>query len=866
MSGRRSRNGVWWTLLVIVAVVSRTAAGSVATNPDPADGAVARPEVFEPNLYLLLEFSLGLGAVSHTGYFSDAYGDIASRDPAHCLGSPPYPQIFPTGYFVGWDAPEVPKFARASLERGKTYFWCVDEFDGQRPWPGNIWTFTVMREEAGNPDPPDGATSVVPNPNITLTWERGDIETAGYEIRYRIYYGTDRDEVEAATTPIVDIATRSYEISGLASATHYFWRVDTVQRRANPPFQTTVTPGNVWTFKTSDNTIYVDDDATGANDGTSWANAYKYLQDALAKANASPKPLEIHVAQGTYRPDETTLHLNGTGDRFASFELINAVTIEGGYAGFAQAEPDQRNIEEYRTVLSGDLNGDDVGDVNDPSQRENSCHVVTGSHTDRTAILDGFTITSGYADNLYGTYTKGGGILVISGSPSLTNCKFVRNVAHLGGAMYSVRSEAILTNCVFSGNLSTYLAGGIYNSNSNLTFVDCAIVDNSAAHSHGGVENTYSNGELRNCVFRGNSCKYAGAGMSNYHSSPILINCTFAENWTWSDSGGGMHNNFESSPMMFNCTFSRNTASGPGGGIYNSSGCNPILRNCTFVGNSAGGTNWAGGGMDNIENSAIVINSIFWKNSPKQIRDNWAATSVTYSNVQGSWPGKGNIYANPLFVNPDGSDYHLLSNSPCINTGDPNFIAGPNDVDMDGEKRVMLGRADMGADEFNPLAVEFVVVNKQRVDRTVFEYECQIALENVSTFVLKDVSLRIAEASENMTVIEPDVAFGDIQLVSGESVTSTDTCTFRVDRSRAIDPAGIIWHITAELADTGATMQHTVSTPPPPDPQTDLDGLKNLAEKWLWQGTAGAIEEDSVQDGTVNLADFAKFADQWRKK
>jgi hypothetical protein len=76
--------------------------------------------------------------------------------------------------------------------------------------------------------------------------------------------------------------------------------------------------------------IYVDADAPGANDGTSWADAYNYLQDALADANASPKPVEIRVAQGTYRPDEDTLHPEGTGNRQTSFQLINDVTLKGG--------------------------------------------------------------------------------------------------------------------------------------------------------------------------------------------------------------------------------------------------------------------------------------------------------------------------------------------------------------------------------------------------------------------------------------------------------------------------------------------------------------------------------------------------------
>src|SRR4030042_895784 len=72
--------------------------------------------------------------------------------------------------------------------------------------------------------------------------------------------------------------------------------------------------------------IYVDADATGANNGSSWADAYNYLQDALSDANSSPKPLEIRIAEGTYRPDENTLNPNGTGNQDTTFQLSNSVT------------------------------------------------------------------------------------------------------------------------------------------------------------------------------------------------------------------------------------------------------------------------------------------------------------------------------------------------------------------------------------------------------------------------------------------------------------------------------------------------------------------------------------------------------------
>ena len=51
-------------------------------------------------------------------------------------------------------------------------------------------------------------------------------------------------------------------------------------------------------------------------------------------------------------------------------------------------------------------------------------------------------------------------------------------------------------------------------------------------------------------------------------------------------------------------------------------------------------------------------------------------------------------------ANDDYGDLHLSPDSPCINAGDPSFIAGPNDLDMDGNLRIAGGRIDMGAYEY----------------------------------------------------------------------------------------------------------------------------------------------------------------------
>jgi hypothetical protein len=73
--------------------------------------------------------------------------------------------------------------------------------------------------------------------------------------------------------------------------------------------------------------IYVDADAAGANNGSSWENAYNCLQDALADANSPDKAVEIRVAEGVYKPDHGAAQT--PGDMEATFRLINGVKVRG---------------------------------------------------------------------------------------------------------------------------------------------------------------------------------------------------------------------------------------------------------------------------------------------------------------------------------------------------------------------------------------------------------------------------------------------------------------------------------------------------------------------------------------------------------
>jgi len=260
MSGR-SRNFARWTLLVIMGFAVRAVAGTAATDPDPADGAVVPAPSYGMNIYMALYFSPGEGAVSHMGYFSNDYDDVAGRDPAHCLGASPFPHINPTMFFVGFDDPAISAFARAPLERGRTYYWAIDEFDGTTTHAGPVWSFTVMPTKAWNPNPPDGAEDVTADPNLTLTWSLGDVDTTNRDVEYALYYGTDSADVQSSTTPDSEMYYTTHTLAGLADGTEYFWRIDIVLTKCVIPFPVTTIKGDVWsfkTFRTGPAIIYVD--------------------------------------------------------------------------------------------------------------------------------------------------------------------------------------------------------------------------------------------------------------------------------------------------------------------------------------------------------------------------------------------------------------------------------------------------------------------------------------------------------------------------------------------------------------------------------------------------------------------------------
>ena len=272
----------------------------------------------------------------------------------------------------------------------------------------------------------------------------------------------------------------------------------------------------------------------------------------------------------------------------------------------------------------------------------------------------------------------------------------------------------------------------MYNEAGNPSVIASLFLQNNAVSMGGGVFNLQASPTISDCVFAENTSN-KGAGMRNYiNSHPTVTYSVFSYNHA-GEEGGGMDNRKNSNPLVTGCLFIGNTAASAGGGMHNYVGNavatgDPIITSSLFIGNRAP----IGGAMRNNDPSPIITNSTFayneasegaissrqgsaplltncivWGNTGGSFSGDSAPT-VSYSDIQGGFPGTGNLDLNPLFVSPagpdgdvstlDDNDYHLLPSSPLIDTGS-NDAPGLPPTDLDGSPRVMGGTVDMGAYE-----------------------------------------------------------------------------------------------------------------------------------------------------------------------
>ncbi|MEJ2702486.1 MAG: LamG domain-containing protein [Sedimentisphaerales bacterium] len=289
---------------------------NTAYNPSPADGA----EFVDPNA--VFSWTPGFGARLHTVYMGTNFDEVDAA----------------TGGTLQGDATYRP----GPLQPENIYYWRVDEFDGVLTYKGDIWAFTTPGA-AGAPMPANGAVNIAHDPILSWT-------PAATAASHQLYFGTDEDAVENATTSSpeykgeVTLGNESYEPGKLDWNTAYYWRVDAV-------YDTGPIKGLVWSFATADFIAvddfesYTDDDTAGLAIWQTWIDGFgipdngaqvgyllpPYCEQTIVHSGTQSMPL-LYNNEGGVTNSEATLSLTTNRDWTAEGVGQLSLWYQGGTA------------------------------------------------------------------------------------------------------------------------------------------------------------------------------------------------------------------------------------------------------------------------------------------------------------------------------------------------------------------------------------------------------------------------------------------------------------------------------------------------------------------------------------------------------
>jgi hypothetical protein len=392
----------------------------------------------------------------------------------------------------------------------------------------------------------------------------------------------------------------------------------------------------------------------------SWNTAATSIQEAVDVAFGGATVL---VTNGIYQ----------TGGRVVYGLLTNRVVINKAVTVRSVNGPATTFIQGYQ--VSGTTNGD--------------AGIRCVYMTNNTALI-GFTLIYGATRDTGDTVLeqRGGGVYCESTDAIISDCVLMSNSAgDLGGGVY----KGTLNNCSLSGNWAVNGGGGA----SQGTLNSCMLSNNAALfNGGGGAEHSI----LSNCSVIGNSAYYAGgaqfctvnnsiirgnrAAFGGGAAGGVLAYCILENNSATYWGGGACGS------VLGNCLLIKNSAGSLGGGVDSG-----VVNNCTISGNSSANV---GGG---VSQSGPINNCIIYNNSAASGGSNYFGSDLNNCcTMPAPTSGAGNITNAPLFINSPSGDFHLRSNSPCINAGNNAYAL--SSTDLTGNPRIVGGSVDIGAYEY----------------------------------------------------------------------------------------------------------------------------------------------------------------------
>ncbi|MDA9773982.1 T9SS type A sorting domain-containing protein [Saprospiraceae bacterium] len=364
---------------------------------------------------------------------------------------------------------------------------------------------------------------------------------------------------------------------------------------------------------------YVNQDASGANDGSTWADAYTDLNVALDQTTSG----DIWVAAGTYIP---------SGDGINATFLVNQqVNLYGGFDG-TETTLAERDLTVNSTILSGDQDGNDVVGDWVSNRDDNSLHVVFVDSLLSIVSFDGFEVSGGNTmddGDLDYEVRVGGGIFSYS-SLNVTNSLFTNNFGRSGAAVAVTGSvngggdNSIFTNSSYMGNRTTSQSAGIYcNTIDGLIVTGCEFVENIVVRG-ALYPLRCDNITISDCSFRDNFVETAGFGGAAFFWQPdnmVLENSEFINNAT--GNGGAFYidgredETAANNVVVRNCTFDNCDATTGSAGAIRGFAMSMTIENCNF--SNCDAMNNGGAlllnGPDTIAMEVVVNDNTFFNNS-----------------------------------------------------------------------------------------------------------------------------------------------------------------------------------------------------------------------------------------------------------